>query len=186
MTAWADHGPEGAGEPLAIVLRPGNAGSNTAADHITVARQALAQLPSHRPGHRRGRRPGRRVLIRTDGAGASHDFLNWLHRRRSSYSISFGLPDDTAELLATIPAEGVDPPACDANDGIRDRPRRRRPPPGPHHRTSRGPRLTQGPHRPDDPHHPRPWNRRQPERHRENRRTRHHNPDPTARKPPSR
>jgi hypothetical protein len=32
MTAWADHGPSGSGEPLAIVLRPGNAGSNTAAD----------------------------------------------------------------------------------------------------------------------------------------------------------
>jgi Transposase DDE domain group 1 len=32
LTAFADHGPDGAGEPLAIVLRPGNAGSNTAAD----------------------------------------------------------------------------------------------------------------------------------------------------------
>ena len=28
-----------------MLLRPGNAGSNTAADHITVLRQALAQLP---------------------------------------------------------------------------------------------------------------------------------------------
>ena len=34
MTAWADHGQAGNGEPLAIVLRAGNAGSNTAADHI--------------------------------------------------------------------------------------------------------------------------------------------------------
>ena len=32
MTAWADHGEAGNGEPLAIVLRAGNAGSNTAAD----------------------------------------------------------------------------------------------------------------------------------------------------------
>jgi hypothetical protein len=29
-----DHGAAGSGESLAIVLRPGNAGSNTAADHI--------------------------------------------------------------------------------------------------------------------------------------------------------
>ena len=29
MTAWADHGQGGNGEPLAVVLRPGNAGSNT-------------------------------------------------------------------------------------------------------------------------------------------------------------
>jgi hypothetical protein len=45
MTAWADHGSAGNGEPLALVLRPGNAGSDTAADHIEAARLALAQLP---------------------------------------------------------------------------------------------------------------------------------------------
>lgn len=49
-----------------MLLRPGNAGSNTATDHIAVIRAALAQLPPHRPGTR----PGRRVLVRTDGAGA--------------------------------------------------------------------------------------------------------------------
>ena len=63
LCAFVDHGPSGTGEPLAVLLRPGNAGSNTAADHITVTRQALAQLPGHRPGVR----PGRKVLIRTDG-----------------------------------------------------------------------------------------------------------------------
>ena len=46
MTAWADHGQDGNGEPLAIMLRPGNAGSNTAADHIEATRLALAQLPA--------------------------------------------------------------------------------------------------------------------------------------------
>src|SRR6202034_635753 len=44
MTAWADHGQDGGGEPLAIALRPGNAGSNNAADHIETARAALAQV----------------------------------------------------------------------------------------------------------------------------------------------
>lgn len=39
--AWADHGETGNGEPLAIVLRPGGAGSNTA------AWLALAQLSRH-------------------------------------------------------------------------------------------------------------------------------------------
>ena len=38
LTVFADHGPGGSGEPLAIVLRPGNAGSNTAADHIEATR----------------------------------------------------------------------------------------------------------------------------------------------------
>jgi hypothetical protein len=47
MTAWADHGEAGNGEPLALVLRPGNAGPDTAAGHIEAAGLALAQLPRH-------------------------------------------------------------------------------------------------------------------------------------------
>jgi hypothetical protein len=47
MTAFADHDADGNGEPLAIVLRAGNVGSNTAADHIEAARLAIAQLPRH-------------------------------------------------------------------------------------------------------------------------------------------
>jgi hypothetical protein len=49
MTAWADHGPDGSGEPLAFVLRPGNAGSNTATDHIEATRLALAAAPPVAP-----------------------------------------------------------------------------------------------------------------------------------------
>ena len=44
LTAWFDHGPgQGAGECAAIMLRPGNAGSNTAADHVEIIRWALDQ-----------------------------------------------------------------------------------------------------------------------------------------------
>lgn len=60
------HGQAGTGEPLVLRLRPGNAGSNTAADHIAVVKAALAQIPSNQPG----RRPGRRMLSRTAGAEA--------------------------------------------------------------------------------------------------------------------
>ena len=49
LIAFADHGRTGAGEMLAVKLRPGNAGSNTAADHIAVTRPALAQLPGREP-----------------------------------------------------------------------------------------------------------------------------------------
>ncbi len=53
LFASVDHGREGSGEPVAGLLRPGNAGSNTAGDHIAVARQALSQLPKkHRSGWR--------------------------------------------------------------------------------------------------------------------------------------
>ena len=53
LCVFVDHGPDGTGEPLAILLRPGNAGSNKAADHITVLREAFKQLPDlpdSRPG----------------------------------------------------------------------------------------------------------------------------------------
>jgi Transposase DDE domain group 1 len=65
LWAFVDHGPAGTGEPLSVLLRPGNAGSNTAVDHVSVGREALAQLPRHR----RGSRAGRKILIRIDGAG---------------------------------------------------------------------------------------------------------------------
>jgi hypothetical protein len=93
LWAFADHGPDGSGEPLAVLLRPGNAGSNTATDHILVLEQALAQLPGHAPG----RRPGRSILVRIDGAGSTHALLNWLTSQRLSYSVGFGLPANTAE-----------------------------------------------------------------------------------------
>ena len=38
---FADHGPDGSGEPLTFLLRPGNAGSNTASDHIEATRLKL-------------------------------------------------------------------------------------------------------------------------------------------------
>jgi len=55
LWSFVDHGLAGTGEPLSVLLRPGNAGSNTATDHIAVIKDALAQLPSHRRGKRAGR-----------------------------------------------------------------------------------------------------------------------------------
>ena len=98
-----------------MLLRKGNAGSNTAADHIAVVRAALKQLPNHRPG----RRPGRRVLVRADGGGCTHAFLDWLAGQRLQYSIGFALPTDFAEVLEKIP-EQVWTPAYDADGQIRD------------------------------------------------------------------
>jgi hypothetical protein len=99
LWSFVDHGPEGTGEPLAAVLRPGNARSNTAADHIGVLRLALRQLPSHRPSTR----PGRRVLVRADSAGCTHDVLDWLTLQRMSYSVGFTLPANADQLLRRSP-----------------------------------------------------------------------------------
>jgi hypothetical protein len=114
LWAFCDHGPEGTGEPLAFLLRRGNAGSNTVTDHITVLRQALAQLPG-------GRRPGKNVLVRIDGAGGTHELIAWLTRRRLSYSVGFSLPGDLASIqkkLAQVP-EAAWTPAYDADGQLR-------------------------------------------------------------------
>jgi Transposase DDE domain group 1 len=63
------------GEALAGILRPGNSGSNTAADHITVLDLALAQIPDEY-------RFGADILIRCDSAGASHAFLRHIRSLR--------------------------------------------------------------------------------------------------------
>lgn len=90
LCAFADHGSSGTGEPLVIMLRPGNAGSNTASDHQQVIAAALDQAGL-------GPRPGRKVLIRID-EGATHQTVETLVRRRVSYSVGFTLPMDTASL----------------------------------------------------------------------------------------
>jgi hypothetical protein len=112
LTVFADHGPGGNGEPLAIVLRPGNAGSNTAADHIDAVKLALAQLP----GQLR-----RRVLVRADSGGGTHDFLAWLTKpgRRLQYSVGFTITDDVQQAIATVPSRAWTP-AYDSDGRVRD------------------------------------------------------------------
>ncbi|GAA3368416.1 hypothetical protein GCM10020367_06660 [Streptomyces sannanensis] len=60
---------ENTGEALAGMLRPGNAGANTAADHITVLNAALAQIPD-------AHRHGTPILIRADSAGGGKHSWN--------------------------------------------------------------------------------------------------------------
>jgi len=112
MTAWADHGDGGNGEPLAIVLRPGNAGSNTAADHIEAARLAVAQLP----GHLR-----RKVLVRADSGGGTHEFLQWLtaRSRRLHYSVGMTITEDIRAAVLKVPA-ATWTPAYDGDGQVRD------------------------------------------------------------------
>lgn len=113
LCAFVDHGPAGTGEMLAITLRPGNAGSNTATDHIAATKAAFAQLPGGKS------RPGKSVLVRTDSAGGTHDYLNWLTKQRVSYSVGFTLPHDTPDLYRLIP-DGFWEPALDADGQARD------------------------------------------------------------------
>jgi hypothetical protein len=111
LAAFADHGSGGGGEPLAIMLRPGNAGSNTAAEHIEVTKLALAQLP---------RTLRRRVLIRTDSGGGTHEFLAWLASpgRRLRYSIGMTITDDMQQAILQMP-DRIWEPAYDAGSQVR-------------------------------------------------------------------
>ena len=112
MTAFADHGAAGNGEPLAIVLRAGSAGSNTAADHIEATRLALAQLPRHLR---------RRALVRADSGGGTHGFLQWLtaKSRRLHYSVGMTITEDMQKAVLQVPA-GSWTPAYDGDGQVRD------------------------------------------------------------------
>jgi hypothetical protein len=112
LTVFADHGSDGQGEPLAIMLRPGNAGSNTAADHITATKLALAQLPED---------TRRRVLIRADSGGGTHEFLAWLTRpgRRLAYSAGFTITDEIGAAILALLSQAWTP-AYDSDGEVRD------------------------------------------------------------------
>jgi hypothetical protein len=112
MTAWADHGQQGNGEPLAIVLRPGNAGPDTAADHVEATRLALAQLPRRLRG---------RVLVRADSGGGTHEFLHWLTARSRPlhYSAGMTITQDMQAAIGKVPASAWTP-AYDGDGQVRD------------------------------------------------------------------
>jgi hypothetical protein len=89
------------GEALAGILRPGNAGSGNAADHVTVLDAALAQLPIDPHDVE--------VIARTDSAGLSHGFLDTCRARRVRFVVGHRLTHDLAALLVSVPARSWQP-----------------------------------------------------------------------------
>ncbi|MCA1699509.1 MAG: IS1380 family transposase [Actinobacteria bacterium] len=84
------------GEALAAILRPGNAGSNTAADHITVVEHALAQVPAQLIEEIE-------ILVRTDSAGATHELLDFCREHRLRYSAGYELTDQVRDAILKLP-----------------------------------------------------------------------------------
>jgi hypothetical protein len=104
-------------EALAGILRPGNAGSNTAADHIMVLDAALAQIPDEH-------RHGTPILIRADSAGCTQAFLAHLRGLREqhmqvSFSVGFAIDVAVRTAIQQLPA-GAWTPAIDIDSEIRD------------------------------------------------------------------
>ena len=89
------------GEALAGVLRPGNAGSGTAADHVTVLDDALAQLPVD-PNDVE-------VIARADSAGWSHGFVEHCRHRQVRFVIGHRLSVDIAKSLLDVPERAWQP-----------------------------------------------------------------------------
>jgi len=82
MLAYLD----GSEEALAGLLRPGNAGANTAADKIAVLDAALAQLPK-RVAAREA------ILVRADSAGATHELMDCCRDGRLRFSVGYDLTE---------------------------------------------------------------------------------------------
>ena len=73
---------------------PGNAGSNTAADHIEVFEMALGALPPL---------PERvRLVVRTDAAGATHDFLHHVRQAGAEFSVGFCIGEAVRKAIRTL------------------------------------------------------------------------------------
>jgi hypothetical protein len=99
------------GEALAAILRPGNAGSNTASDHFTVLGLALEQLPAE-DLHRA-------ILVRTDIGGATHAFTADCRDAGIRFSVGYELTETVRAAILEV-AEAMWVQAIDANGENRD------------------------------------------------------------------
>jgi hypothetical protein len=110
-------------EILTAKLRPGNAGSNTAVDHVTVLADALDQLPpTWSAGHNVGDNlelVEHQVLIRADAGGASHWFAEECVDRNLEFSFGFHIDHRVRDGVMMVPT-GCWHPAIDAGGHRRD------------------------------------------------------------------
>lgn len=113
LLAWCDN----TGELLAAMCRAGNAGSNTAADHIAIIDAAIAAIP---------RKWRRNLLITIDGAGSSHAVVEHLAKLNAragwsvDYSVGFDLDERARVAIAQMPAAGWQPALDAAGDARND------------------------------------------------------------------
>ena len=103
-------------EMLAITLRVGNAGANTAADHLEVLGEAFAQVPvAHR----------RHLLVRGDSAAGTHKVIDWLTEqgakrgRMVEYSIGWTIGEQERAAITALPAAAWSP-AINADGEVRE------------------------------------------------------------------
>jgi len=91
MLAYLD----GSEEALAGLLRPGNAGANTAADQIAVLDAALQQLPKKVAAREA-------ILVRADSAGATHEVMGFCRDGRLRFSVGFDLTEPVRTAILAL------------------------------------------------------------------------------------
>ena len=82
-------------EALAAMLRPGNAGANTAEDQKVLLDCALAQIPGEQIENIE-------LPVRVDSAGATHELTDHCHQARMRFSVGYELTETVrAAILET-------------------------------------------------------------------------------------
>jgi Transposase DDE domain group 1 len=99
------------GEPLAGLLRPGNAGANTAADHFEVLQLALEQLPAADLQ--------REILARADIGGRTHAFTQDCRDAGIRFSVGYEVDARVREAILALP-ESAWEQAIDAEGAERE------------------------------------------------------------------
>jgi DDE family transposase len=84
-------------EALGALLRPGNAGANTAADHLTVLDRALEQIPAEHI-------ETIEILVRADSAGATHALADSCREAKMRFSFGYELSESVRTAILEIPA----------------------------------------------------------------------------------
>jgi hypothetical protein len=89
-------------EALAGVLRPGNAGANTAADHIDMVDLALEQLPRQVVEQAQ-------IVVRTDSAAATHELTDGLRVAKINFLMGLDLTAGVREAILGLPEQAWRP-----------------------------------------------------------------------------
>ena len=85
-------------EALGAMLRAGNAGSNTAADHRTVLDRALEQIPTKHI-------ESIEILVRADTAGATHGLTDYCREANMRFSVGYELTEMVRSAILEIPQD---------------------------------------------------------------------------------
>jgi hypothetical protein len=85
-------------EALGAMLRPGNAGANTAADHKTVLDRGLAQIAVQYI-------EGLEILVRADSAGATHELADHCYEGNMRFSFGYDLTESVRTAILQTPAD---------------------------------------------------------------------------------